>query len=308
MTPRRRWIHVVIAIALVGAVAYQAQNVKRIESRPYGRLTADQVLSKSESIVHSIDSNAPPFKLSALHGPADAALHTWQVDCKAADGRDIAHITWDADTGELHSLGHLGRPRKIPEGPVLNRKEAVRSAWNWLKATGVSKLSRVWHVDRAVQKNGAWCVRMKSENRTAFVTIGYKTSDLNWLLTWSFRPNEAHDRSAGAAAVQADPNRGLTAAKNQFSDNRSVIRSPVVAGIASSRDPTPANQDVIDTHERMAGRRIMPIGIPIPETAGSKRVGESEAGKLAAGERLKGSVEIPRDNRRLDFLFQVSPN
>ena len=204
MTSHRSWYCVALAFVLAGAVGYRSSILRRTEVRPFGRFTSDQIVARAETLVKSIDPAAPPFRLSSVHSPADASIHTWDVVCKALDGKDIAHITWNADTGELVSLGHLRKPGALPEGPTLDRKEAVNSAWQWLKVVGVSKLSRTWHVDQAKHSGeDIWFVKLRSEDRSAFVTLGSKNRDLRWLMTWRSPPATEKIRPCVAAPVQA---------------------------------------------------------------------------------------------------------
>jgi len=226
MTPRRSWYYVALAFALAGAVVYRSSTLSRVEARPFGRFTSDQIIARAETLVKTIDPAAPPFRLSSVHSPADASIRSWEVACRALDGKDIAHITWDADTGELLSLGHLRKPGALPEGPTLDRKEAVRSAWQWLKVVGVSKLSRAWHVDRAKHDGeNIWCVLLRSEDRSAFVTLGSKSRELHWLMTW-----RSHSGAEKAQPLAAVPVRATAVIEHEAPDLRLLAGDPIHRG------------------------------------------------------------------------------
>src|SRR5438093_13577162 len=96
----RRWFQgFLVVIASLGMTA-RALQVQQVRSRPYGKYSEDQIVKRGEELCSVIDSRALRGRFTVSHTLRDADVPTWEVACTDESGDDIAHLSWDAITGE----------------------------------------------------------------------------------------------------------------------------------------------------------------------------------------------------------------
>src|SRR5205807_69255 len=111
--------------------------------------------------------------------------------CTDESGDDIAHLSWDAITGELHSVGHRF-VRTHTAQSALTRREALIETKQWLRKLGISRLSPYWQMEGEPRHwEDAWTVRWKSDTRMAYVCIGARDGELRHALSWRIPPRPA---------------------------------------------------------------------------------------------------------------------
>src|SRR6266487_1371726 len=100
----RRWFQgFLVVVASLGMTA-RALQVQQMRSHPYGKLTENQVLKRGEELCAVIDSRTLRGRFTVSYTMREADIPSWEVVCADDSGEDIAHLSWDALTGELHSV------------------------------------------------------------------------------------------------------------------------------------------------------------------------------------------------------------
>ena len=134
--PRKVWPRLIcaalLAAALVALLRVRGRQIRQEHARPFGQLTAQQVLSTSEPICRAVAARPDPFILTAEALPGPDSF--WTVICADPTGHDLLDLTWDADTGELSNVGVWMWQSRNPGGPVMNLAKAIASSRYWFES------------------------------------------------------------------------------------------------------------------------------------------------------------------------------
>src|SRR5438270_5774685 len=98
----RRWLQGFLVVAASLGMTARALQVREMHSHPYGKYTEDEVLKRGVELCATIDPRALRGRFTVSHTLRDADVPSWEVVCAEDSGEDIAHLSWDALTGELH--------------------------------------------------------------------------------------------------------------------------------------------------------------------------------------------------------------
>lgn len=181
----RRNRFLLLSALLVSALAAihlsLVQRTQAKQERPHGRYTSRQIIARTDPLCQLLAPQAGRLRLSADR-TFDAL---WLVHCEDEAGNFIAHFIWDADAGDLRLVGHVP-PWQVEGLPSpLSQREAVQTAWRWMRALGIAEKASRWKVIHAPEKVGlSWHIRWQAEGRTAGIKIDLRSGDLRAAYSW----------------------------------------------------------------------------------------------------------------------------
>ena len=182
--------HRLLSVYTSAAVAFAALcNVleRRREAelrRPIGLYSAIQIMDRTLPLCRAIapEVASPHLRAELIHiQERDAKQRrVWAVEMVEASTGCIC-FQWDADTGELWSVGRESSP---PDGAMrqspMTAADAMRTAWRWMFLLGISDTAKRWRIDGPPeQRSNAWQVFWQAGDRKAMITIDDCTGQLN---------------------------------------------------------------------------------------------------------------------------------
>jgi hypothetical protein len=127
-----------------------------------------QIAARSERLCRAIRPSNGDFQLLAdIDMPArtGGARSCWNVECRDAQGEELASLMWDGDTGRLHSFSSLNLPARSAAQPLV-RWQAAESARRWLGALEADAPGDRWKLLRPpALENHNWLVCFQSGSR-----------------------------------------------------------------------------------------------------------------------------------------------
>ncbi len=168
---------------LSGALVLQGRHTHPEQAHLYGRFTAQQILDRSEPLCRLLAPRANRLTLMAEPTAQGVAYPCWIIECTDPTGQKLAYLSWDATTGQLFCASRASQ-RSVPRvGSPLNRHEAVRAAWQWLRDLGMAAQASRWRLVGAPRYNGAiwrptWTVSWSAPDLRATVHVYVLTHEL----------------------------------------------------------------------------------------------------------------------------------
>jgi hypothetical protein len=176
---RRQILSVVLGtIALIFyLVRWQETNRGRaVQSAPYGRFTADQILAHSEPLFHAFFPERNGLMISAERQKAGQTESgerlLWAVDCADEAGRHLAYLCWDADSGQLVFASRL-EEKILPETEAMRPSaELLGVAHDWLYGLGIADNTERWRlIGTRMAPSSRLHAYWRSEHQTAVVVV-----------------------------------------------------------------------------------------------------------------------------------------
>lgn len=148
------------------------------------RFTETAILSRSEPLVQALLTGAT--KIDTVACPtttftsAGQSVHHWNIDCIDPNSGDVAHLLWNADTGELMRASHFQRHTRLAAfNAVSAQKDGVALAWDWFHALKIDRPSEEWRVVGAHYKHYAeWDIYLRAEDHYSILTVKTDTGQL----------------------------------------------------------------------------------------------------------------------------------
>jgi hypothetical protein len=131
---------------------------------------------RANLICRRMDSANPAARLIAMTEQSQMkdgrTIHTISIECLSAKGEHLATLVWDERSGDLITLGCTASQPNHGPSHGLTRDGAVRAAWTWMRAAGVTDRSELWQLDKTHESGtNQWHVWFVSGERTAFVQL-----------------------------------------------------------------------------------------------------------------------------------------
>ncbi len=161
-----------IAIALTavltlnGAKTYHRYADQKEIHEPFGHISKEQILARSEPILNALSPGGDGLTPSALRAsttednPANRKF--WIVDGFNTDRNSQVCLVWDAASGELQSVtvdrgerpDSVAEPTSVKLGHrTLKLKDAIRISGSWITSLGIDRETGTWHYSNKVVKN-----------------------------------------------------------------------------------------------------------------------------------------------------------
>ena len=155
----------------------------------FGRMTRKQVLSQTDPLCSMLAPNVRDKWLSAdpisqSHSVLSPTRH-WQVDCTDTAGRDLVHLTWNADTRKIISIT-TADIAVCRIHPITTKENAVREAKGWMVSTGVMAYAPKWRCTDTTLSSHIWEVTMRSLEHTSHVYVDTRTGALRSLQVYPY--------------------------------------------------------------------------------------------------------------------------
>ena len=172
------------------------------------RLTADQALEGSERLCGIILPHSGTLKLQAepivrlkKDGSDD---REWKVDCFDSAGKDVLHLVWSAETGDLCLVESTGRTRAVSAKAKLSRAQGRQSAEYWIQALKIFAQDQTYYrLEAEMPTSGIWRFKFGAGDRIADIAIEANSGALiEAKMDQKFYANSSaanRDRSAGEA-------------------------------------------------------------------------------------------------------------
>src|SRR5262249_40782206 len=146
-----------LAVSLFAAIAIAAANfaiLRRTQAEQeqrYGHFNARQIIERTEPICRALEPPGSRLRFLTERGAGQqqdgVEQRTWHVECQDETGRHLALFVWNADTGNLLSLGHNTPPPPESSRPYrLNHREIVQAARQWMEVLGITARSSGWRM------------------------------------------------------------------------------------------------------------------------------------------------------------------
>src|SRR5579859_7215854 len=102
--PSTKLLCALLVGAGAGHVSFLSHRQRQEQARPLGRMTCRQALDRSEPLCRDI---APWVDTQTLYTmPSNGYTgRWWSIISEDRVGREVATMTWNADTGELYEVG-----------------------------------------------------------------------------------------------------------------------------------------------------------------------------------------------------------
>src|SRR5262249_8702169 len=144
------------------------------------------IMNRTAPLCRALVPKASNLHLSASRLLDNPLRRYWNVECIDEAGSHVAHFTWDADTGNLFMVGCPSpKPAKASLPTPLNREEARRAAWKWLRTLGMVDEGHRWRLVHAPEQGrDAWSVAWQSDDREALVSVHRHSGNLLWARCW----------------------------------------------------------------------------------------------------------------------------
>jgi hypothetical protein len=140
-----------------------------------------QIAARSERLCRAIRPAAGDVQLLAdIELPArdGESQPYWNVVCQDAQGKEIANLMWDGDTGQLHSFSSQNLPVRCAGRPVLQATAAAR-AWQWLEALEADTPGERWQLQEPPSlDHNNWRVSFQSGSRKVSVYVEARSGAL----------------------------------------------------------------------------------------------------------------------------------
>lgn len=160
------------------AVGGRVLHNRLVASRPYARLSANQVLDRTEAVCRKVSPSMVGMRIdtsrASSHDATGRVRRFWNSECSSVDSPESAFLWWDADSGELASVAWVSSK---PETPTdikhpLTRSEAVGVAAHWLNVLGVQSMAPRWRLESADYRDPfSWFIRWRAADRDAVMWI-----------------------------------------------------------------------------------------------------------------------------------------
>ena len=86
-------------------VVCREQKARVLQLQTCGLFTAQQILDRAGPLCSLLASQEAALTLSVQRTSEEVPLPAWSVEATDASGRDRIHLTWNAATGQLYSVG-----------------------------------------------------------------------------------------------------------------------------------------------------------------------------------------------------------
>ncbi len=167
-------------LAVAAATPFHTRS--SVQTASEGRITKQQIALHSEPLLQALLTHAK--NLDTVVSPvttfnsAGQSVHHWNVDSSDATSGDLAHLLWNADTGELVRVSHFQQTVSCCKADAFSsQKEAVGLAWDWFHALKIGHSAEEWHVVGASKKPYAeWDIYFRAGDHYAIITVKTDTS------------------------------------------------------------------------------------------------------------------------------------
>ncbi len=183
----RAWLlYAVLVGASLVILTLRARYLRHERERPFGRLNAEQVMQLSLSICQTISPSEQTLSLSVMtdKGPS---MRCWDVQCRNAAGKQVADLTWEANTGQLSRVGAFPPYHDDPDKSLLTAQQAVRCAYSWLHILQRNAPSLRWFVVRPplCAARQSWDVALQAAGHHARIQMQAHSGNLLLAEFWA---------------------------------------------------------------------------------------------------------------------------
>jgi hypothetical protein len=185
-----------LAVSVPVVTVHKAGKKKGVPSYSYGRFTWNEIAARSEALCRRVmpttgDLTFLPERIT-LPLPGRSAGKYWSVTARDAAGQDIAHMTWEAQTGALWFYSRPDLPTSGSQTKSMNRRAAVENAWEWMRTTGIAAPHSRWKLTHEACRDGdIWMVFWQGEQRKAEIYLEAHTGELIIARSWNRTPLSA---------------------------------------------------------------------------------------------------------------------
>jgi hypothetical protein len=179
-------------ILCLAGLSIKAHQLEALARLPYGRYTEEQISQRSVSLCSLLLQNPQQINLTSSRtqafSPPSTVRHVWEVEASSPSHQPVAHLTWDADTGELSMITLELQQVERTGFRIDSRKAAIGNAWSWMEALGFAQTARDWKLDGSPEKNSkVWMVGWKSGGRK--VSIEFDAVSSCFIMAHSYQPH-----------------------------------------------------------------------------------------------------------------------
>jgi hypothetical protein len=119
---------------LFGIRLFRSAQTEREQKASFGCYTSEQIIDHSLPLIDELGLRADTLLFNtahrAIYSKGREQQRLWEVNCSDRSGSFCAILLWDADTGDLWSMGRYVKPA-FRSGRPLARELRLRLARNW---------------------------------------------------------------------------------------------------------------------------------------------------------------------------------
>jgi hypothetical protein len=168
------------ALAAFGICGY-ATRAKG--NQPFGRYTSLQAIDRSQALlrvtagIHGTVTVSVDKMDEIREGRAVGKL--WVAECDDSSGNYVAHVEWDAKSGEIVASSRSNRYGNVPSGAPINSRDALVYAGALLRSVDAPATPRRWRLTETPERTScAWRIHCRSRDRLAVVCIDASSGQL----------------------------------------------------------------------------------------------------------------------------------
>ncbi len=179
------WVSGILIVGLLAWFILAGRLRAGTTPTAYGRFTGPEILALSEPMCLLLASRGTVLNLSATPTSDNAIVRTWSVEAVDQQGHSVVHLTWDATSGDLISLGVISQPTDEHMAIPMDTHDVSAVAASWMSSLRISADTGRWEPDGTPTRQGRiWTTHWRADNQRAIVRIEHTTHRARFILCW----------------------------------------------------------------------------------------------------------------------------
>ena len=175
-------------LVLYGLNVRRNRQQAHYAEEPHGRFTAQQILKRADWLNALLSPDGEQYNCVADYSesvrPGRSQCCMWSVLCTSKTGNRDRFFIWDANSGQLITVGCKNPPNSTP-GNILTPMQAADRARNWVQCLGMVENREHCHL--IVPPRGmptGWCIEMTAGQKRLLVHMNRVDGSLFSARVW----------------------------------------------------------------------------------------------------------------------------